>query len=869
MSVRSLFRKSEGGAYGKNAIDKWTADFSKREHSHFDIKSESSYDANIRKSGSCFCLSLGLKKTGCIAWTKAPECYYSDQIINAKIRIETFENYAAAGIMFRMADENTYYSFLISNKDYFRLDVFRNGTPMPLIAWTELPNNAASKIMSEQGVDFTIIAYGSHIVILIRNQWAAEINDSSLLEGSIAFSAASYETNENADDGRDPFLFYSSLPEKKSSYTVETFLESLTIDPRISEAAALYENWNSSAGIDPGCRFRLAETFTAMNQHKAALAQIRKAWEVPGCSREQKQLLLAGRLAQSLGLVSDAEQYISLCIGEDVDSPEGKAALAEMTKILYALERYAELKDYCNEALKLLPDDPIINAFQGHAFWNLKEYEASAASYDRAFELDKENGLHAKNAANVYEVLGKKKEALERYIEGGRAFLAADNRDDLGLLVPKLLALGEDNYYAHGLAGKWAFGIEDWGMAAKEFKKAESLRKKKKGTPKDAALCYLEALLLIQKGKRSNAVPLLEEAVKLEKDYALFRFKLAETRYLLKDDPNDPVLCSELETALALAPADGWLNNLAAQICFARGDLESAKTYLGKAAAVLGETPAVKANMAELLFSQGKADEAVKLLSVEKEEDPEGVMANCAGNFLFRSERFEEADAKYRKAVQSAPGNTGFMMNHASCLLELGLYGEADTILSKIHDIAPSPDVLELISYAASKKGEYERAETACRAALKMEPSHAPSLLSLGWILAARSKFNEGEEALRLLDELELGKKEKSRLKELCNHYDKLLYTKIKCSYCARKWKVPKEPPPVQSMRLQAMPPDDLPAGECPNCGKALCIGCAKKHLDAEDRFTCPDCRTPLKLINEGLKKLVFDWADGTTKEKT
>jgi transposase-like protein len=59
-----------------------------------------------------------------------------------------------------------------------------------------------------------------------------------------------------------------------------------------------------------------------------------------------------------------------------------------------------------------------------------------------------------------------------------------------------------------------------------------------------------------------------------------------------------------------------------------------------------------------------------------------------------------------------------------------------------------------------------------------------------------------------------------------------------------------------------AMPPDDLPAGSCPSCGKTYCIGCAKENLDPQGRFVCPACGKSLKLINEGLKKLVADWAE-------
>ena len=159
------------------------------------------------------------------------------------------------------------------------------------------------------------------------------------------------------------------------------------MDSRHEEVATAYEKW-SNTSINPRSRFLLAETFTAMNQHNAALVQLKKAWETPGYQKTQKELLLAGRLAQVLGLNTEAESYISDCFQANVDSPEGKEALTDMAKILYAEERFSELLKYCEEAVKLKPQDPILMTFLGHAYWNFKEYMQAAAAYDKAFELE-------------------------------------------------------------------------------------------------------------------------------------------------------------------------------------------------------------------------------------------------------------------------------------------------------------------------------------------------------------------------------------------------------------------------------------------------------------------------------------------------
>ena len=847
----------------------WTADFSKRKHIRFVIKSEISYDANLRKNlfDDEYSLALALKKPGCIAWTEAPECRYSDLVISATIRIDSVGGYGAGGVLFRMVDSETYYSFLISNKSYFRLDVVRNGMPFPLIGWTELPLSTGTELSPDQSVDFEIIAYGNHIVILVRGHWAAEISDASLTEGTICFTAASYESG-------DPT--YSVIhKEDENFYSAEAFLESLTVDSHIDKVAALYEKWRDSPEIDSRARLRLAETFAAMDQNNAALVQLRKCWDTSGHEKTQAELLLAGRLAQLLGLITDAESYIGQCFQANVESPEGKTALIEMAKILYSGERFEELRDYCAEAVKFESGEPLLWNFQGHANWNLREYDRAAEAYNKAFELESQSGIFAKNAANVYEIMGKPKEALAHYLLAGRAFLQTGNYNDLGLLVPKLLSVGRNNWEARNLMGKWAFAIEDWEMAKKEFAKSDELRTgRQPSPPKDSAQAFLEALLLIREGKRREALPLLEEAISLEKDYALFHFRLAENIFLLEDNPDDPRMLEEMNLALALSkdagesdsPTEeegliGWINNFAAQVNLKKGNLDKAAKHIEKAVEVLGDLPAVRVNQGMLFYLRGFTNKALDALSADKRDDPEGVMANCAGNLLVRSSRFEEADEKYRQALAADPDNIEYLCNRASCLMELGLYGEADGLLARAHRIAPSPSLLEMISYVAARKGEYARAEEACRTALEMDRNHAPSLLSLGWVHLTLNRQKEAGEIIERLEKMELNEGGVKGLEELKLRLDEFMHQTIKCTTCERSWRILKEGPPIPSIRLYAMPPDDLPAGSCPNCGKTYCIGCAKGNLDEKGRFICPDCNESLKLSNDGLKKIIRDWA--------
>jgi tetratricopeptide (TPR) repeat protein len=864
-------RKKKGpeAPAGEITEELWNADFSKPNQTRFDIKSESVYDAYLYNRR----LALGLKKTGCLAWTESPDYRYRDQVIKARFRLDSLGGYAAAGLLFRMVDEGTYYLVLISGKSYFRLDAVRNNMPLPLIGWTEVPSPPpdagrpcppAEKGTGISGgpeqTELTVIAYGSRLLLIINGIWAAEVSDSSISSGSLGFAAASYEAGPGPAD----------------QYTARAFLESLSLESRISRVQEMYDFWKKKP-VPAESRFRLAETFAAMTAPGPALSQLKKAWEErqtlgqgpEGDRRTRRELLLAARLALGLELYGEAEEYIDACLAQGRESPEGRAAVTEKAKILYGAKQFAPLQDYVLEALRSRDEDPVLQALLGHACWNLGAYERAAAAYDRAFELDGDNGILAKNAANVYEFLGRREEALKRYLAAGRAFLARDNYEDLGILVPKLLALGADDREARALAGKWAYGIEDWDMAEAEFDKAEALRQARRPRPpKDPALCFLRGLLLIRQGKRREAFPLLEEAARFAPDFGLFQFRLAENRYLLSGDPFDPRLSMDLEAALRLMPGNGWVHNFAAQIYLARGDLDRAAEDLEKAAAVLGEVPAIRVNRGTLYYLRGALEEALKILEAGKTEDPEGILANCAGNFLVRAGEYERADAYYRKALALSPDNREYLSNRVSCLIELGYYGQADELLAQAHSRSPSPEILEQICYVASKKGEFSRAESAVRAALEMDGGHVPSLLSLGWLSCSAARWEEAGEIILRLEALKPEGEAAARVKELRRRLEEGTTRLINCASCERNWRVPRTPPPSPAIRLYAMPPDDFPAGTCPQCGHIYCIGCAKEHLDAEGRFLCPDCGKSLKLIDEGLKKIVALWAASSIPPK-
>ena len=479
---------------------------------------------------------LGLKKSNCIAWTEIPEHEYRDQVIEANICLDSLGGYSSAGIMFRIMDESSYYIALISSKGYFRIDAVKNSSPRPLIAWTEVPD------FDEANINFKIITYGTYLIFIINGKWVGEASDDSISSGRLGFAIANYET-ASADE-----------------YTCKATLKYFSVNSGVKNIEENYKTWSDDSKINAEYRLRLAETFAVMGKASASLEQINRAWKrrdeaIRGIAhnytevRTKKELLLAARMSFLSGQLKEANDFLNTILEQWTNSDEGREALGEKIIVLNEMRNFTELKTFILKNYDILNKDIGFYTMLARCYWELKEYENSAAAWEKAFEIDSKNGVFAANAANALEQAGNMEKALVRFLEAGKIFLNQDNMGELAVMMPKLDIIGQNSWEARVFIGKWSFSIEDYDRCIKEFTAANKLRCSVKPRPKaDPAHYYLWGLVLNIKGKNSAALRLLERAVKLAPDYGLFRFKLAEIKLIT--GVKNPKLSNELKQAL-------------------------------------------------------------------------------------------------------------------------------------------------------------------------------------------------------------------------------------------------------------------------------------------------------------------------------
>jgi len=881
--IRNLFRKEEAPEPGAVVQELWAAELSGERRGRFVAAKGEGYQARYADEA----LELDLAKPDLFAWTEAEPYRYSDFMLEGELEFPPPGSgeaapHSACGFLFRYQDDSNFYSVLVSNRGFYRLDAVFNGKPRALIAWTEVPaagrdggaepeatGSSPSARPGSTGSSLRLIARGSHFTVVVDGLWAGEAVDETFREGRIAFAAQNYGEGRRA----------------------RFRLESCLLESRPVEVETWYYRWNYYIIPDSAARKALATTFFAMGEHLAAAIQLRKIERRRPL--EADELFLKAEVCLRLELLDEAAEALDACLAAE---PSRREALEEKANLLYLRGRSLELRDWLASLRRegavgaALADSARLAGLSGHARFSLGDYPGAAAEYRRAADLGAAGGadeaLMRMNEARAWDQAGRKDEAAEAYLKAARLFYAQEADDDLALALGRLSALKPRGAGLKEMKAKVLYRqgrTEEAGKLLAELAHRGS---------EDSAVHYLLGLVQAGKGERGEALASFERALALEPDYPLYTFRYAESLYLAGRDCR-----AALARALELGPRDGWTLNLAGQVALAAGELAEARSRLEAARAVLPEAPEPALNLAELESREGRLEAALAVLAPFPESAP---CRNQAGNVLSRAASAERSEASAEPAEASAepaearrdelleraareyeaatgldPNRPEYQENLAAVYLELDRYSDAEARVRRALDLSqgrdgsgkPSARACLLAGNLASVYGDRPRAEAAYRLGLESSPGDVPLLAALGssYLSArdfpkARSCVEElrgerprraaaprdrspGPEAIAAAERLEAAILESST-------------EAFSCASCGRTWRVPKDLPAQSGASIRAMPPDDSPAGACPACGKVYCIACRKDSL-VENRFTCPDCGQALKLGDNRLRYLV------------
>jgi tetratricopeptide (TPR) repeat protein len=447
---------------------------------------------------------MGLEKDDYFAWeTMSGDRRFSDFVLEADVQLDAGNGHSAVGVLFRHVSDENFYSFLVSTRGNFRIDLLFNNHPMHLVEWTRLPEAEPVEGRAEGlSRSIRVIAHGSRFSFHVDGEWVAELDDEVLPSGAIGFAAQNFTAA-----GRGIFR-----------------LGRILVDARPVVVEREHLRWRYYAPVSPASRLRLAETLFQSGNADAAAVQLKKGLkDRDGTAREH--FVLAECYAR-LSLYDESLHEVDIVLSRE---PAHREATLEKANLLYLANRLIESRDLILSGLKegRIEEGPGVWGLLGNAEYGLGNWEKAADAYRHAIEREPGIPLFAQNAARALEHAGRPAEAAKLYIEAARLLFAEEAFDELSMIVPRIRALAPDDAESRAMEAK---------MLYREGKTEEAftiLHALAEAGSTDSAVHYLRGLLLRGRGLQEEALEGFVRAGELEPDFTLYQFRIAETLHAM------------------------------------------------------------------------------------------------------------------------------------------------------------------------------------------------------------------------------------------------------------------------------------------------------------------------------------------------
>ncbi len=724
----------------------WQADFSDKENARFPEHEMSGQRAFFEERDGARSFVLELKRKSLYAWAMNPMYRYHNFVLESEIEFDTAgkaesskneksgsvnidskAGTCAAGFLFRHIGERAFYALLVSDKGWVRLDAVVNNTPMPVIGWTKPLAETET-----QKYKIKLICAGTSITILVNNVWLGKF-DSDIVQspGKIAFAGQNWES-------------YSSVKFYLNSFKIIS--KPMLVEEADSAA-------NDEGGISPEAYVNLANTYYGMGQGVAAIYQLKQAWKLREPVLQDK--ILAGKIYKSQNLFEEAENEFSEALEMDSENFEIQIELASL---YYQSDKLKDLKKLFKDIpAKKFKESGLLSTLKAHLLSSEGKHDKAAKLYKQAFDLSPQSGILKYNEAKELILSEEKDAGVQAYIDAGNMFLSAEEYKELADVINALEVLEGENPELLALRAKFYYAIENKTEALLNLKKLIKTK------TKDASIWYLYGML-VKDEDMPEAIKAFKKAQKLEPEYALYAFRLADALYMNDDD------CSEaLKKAEDLDPENGWIYNLKGLCAMDEDNFELAEKEIQKARELLPAELTILENYLEAKRMQGKLKDCEALFDVENGTADLAVERSRAEGFhifanaLFFDEEYDEADVWYQKALKLKPFSPEILTDKAENSLEIGFLNDADTLLVKALDIEPSERIYRLLSLVAMKKGDYARTEVIIKQAIEEFGGTEELLFDLAQFYIQTSKFDNAKKVLKELKDCE----DKELLKEL------------------------------------------------------------------------------------------------------
>ena len=615
---------------------------------------------------------LTLRRESFFAWeTLRDGRQIGDFVLEADIELDPSNGHSAAGVLFRHVNDENFYSFLLSSRGNFRVDLLFNTHPMHLVEWTRLPEAEGAAPGGGVSRSVRVVGHGSRFSFQVDDEWVAEVEDEVLPSGGIGFAAQNFIGTETG-------VFR---------------LRRLAVEARPMAVEKEYLRWSYYLPVSPGGAAAPGGDPVYQRRVPVGGGPAPQGSEGPRGNG-------AGALPALPVLRPSLHERRCACLhrarARAGSVPRGRPAVRRRTSSTWQTGSL-EARDWLRAGLAeggIAPGSGIWNLL-GNAEYGLGNMEKALEAYRRAIEMQPDLPLFLRNAAHASERLQRREEAVELYLRAARLLFAEESFDELSLVVPRARALAPENPEIRAMEAKMLY------REGKTEEAFELLRDLEESGTQDSAVHYLLGIILAGKGRREESLPRLERAVALEPDFPLYQFRLAETLHLLGRDPT-----AALEKALSLAPSDPWSNNLAGQLRLEASDPAGALEFLAKAQEAAPEEEDIALNLSEALSLAGRHEEALEVIEAsDGAPETSARVANQQGNVLTRQKEYAQAVGAYETAIRLDPDNPTYKENCAAACIEVDMVHRAEELLAQIEPEHPSASVYNLLGNVAVAQG--------------------------------------------------------------------------------------------------------------------------------------------------------------------
>ena len=548
----------------------------------------------------------------------------------------------------------------------------------------------------------------------------------------------------------------SALAVRPNSVGAMWLMTAALIDAnRNDEAMEQFKQLIANSELSDEGYHSLASSMQDYGQWEAAELAILKAIELA----PKKVLYLANHatILETLGRDSDAIEVIESAIKI---KPHGLIINIARAQLLWKLGKEEEAIKQVRRVIKMHPKLPIPHGLLGSYLGQTGDLEGALESYKQAVSLAPQNKSFRYNLSVTYSKLEMFGEAIEHRAEYRQRYADEEKlRRDAVKNDPRSAA-------AHYRLGYNLYMQRRFKEAAESFKESLKIDDKvatrfytygyalwNSGEKEEAIVQWKRCIelndelakyhervgwALKQLDKNDEAIPYYEKAVELNPEHDHAKWQLVDLLASVGREDESAAIAETLPERKPKRPIE--LLQIAGQQA-TKGDLKSAEKTLRDALALQPKQAFGYQNaLADVLAKQGKVDESLELLDSVAEPKHHTLHSARAHILAFYKGDYKQAEAEFRKALQS---NSRFARIGLVGLLVLQeRFQEAEELINEDKDRVQAFPLLHVGQiYCQFAKGENEPALAAIEKFVDDHPK-----LSIGYINWADMLIFEADE---------------------------------------------------------------------------------------------------------------------------